>query len=1675
MIPARNMEKTLTQKILTYTAVTLGVVTAGVVGYGLYTTLTATPSPDLVIHVTSSTPTKTLNPIWNVTNVHLLGTYFGDKSAPNLTNGWIKNIFPYFKYARITSAYGGENACTVNRRAGEDLIQMYENGRGYDFSQHNKWMDRLLDSGLLPQIGVKGTPVDMANLGTYDEYRANQSVAAPKDKSQYIDYIDALYKNYANKYSSAGNFEYYFWHEPTNKYNPFPQCKGHLEEVVTLSDGTKFDCMHQRFEDFYQLFKMYYKDSLSKYGKVYAVPTFGNPYFRDMQNIAWLRWFVDRVQSDDEVDGRLLPGMATFLYDLDYRDYLDSSIRSIKDILSASEFKDLPIWINESGIAKGADTLGVSNYGASDIARVFKEVADKLGATEFNTWLSNHYFSGEYWGGEYQYPNRWIKTPMSNVFKMLDMMKGSSILPITIDGSPSDIKAVSDFYFTQQGDRYYLWGFYHKYTTDHNPSNPPSLSVQLDLSKLNIADEATYSIKKYLIDDTHSNFLDELRNDYPFLSRFPGLDEYKQDVTQNVCGDGSSNQKEFKDSLQDLRKTYATYQAVDDLEMVDEVQITGKELKDYVFDMDPWSVVLFEINLEDSNVVCRGASAIPTEVEDGQDITYSVAGAYTDGWIPGIRYEYAPSIQEGDTTTFAVSGQDEYTLTADASQGEYVTFLTNLKKSTADGSDTYHCRWNGEWSNPPGPPSGMTNDNCVNECEITVHIVTPTPTPGIPVPTNTPGPGVPTPTSAIPTDTPAQPTPTTIGAPTNTPAPTPKGGFTPLPTKVIATPTPINFGSGGFGGPADYSSAWVMGRPSTLGTWLYDNPDIKIIVFDAAWSRTEHDWSSVRQELDSVPDGHKAVVRLFVTGYTTEMASGGFYKDYYTPESVLNDHYVEVTGDIPECNARRLDYVAHASEIRDWVASFANEFKDNDKLLGVIYGTGVAGEASPWIQTTYATCNKDKWKQAYLDAGYGESAKENYLSDYLVPVADALADGFSGTNKQVQVHNGSTYMQRYIGKYFESDFEPRKIGIWDSGLDPGPKTCTRSNSDPNFSWFNYKPAFGDDDFINMMRSAWMQRLAPGRSIHGGNEFGGSHSGQFMYVPLVGGWWWNAIIAAADGSSSMAFWNNVYGTKPGYDVIDKDVVNFINKYVGTEPKDNDTVWIVFKGRHPDYDSWCPNFFNYPYGIASDLELSDRWTKTSSFNIDSLSKAFEYSDTTKSQNEDWRHLMARYVGDGGANHDILLDVDDDWKARGPYVISLSYYDDTGTIKVYYTTSSGEKLLDTITKTGTNGFVEKEWDVNDISFDNGIPANYSAYPINPSNGFDIRINDGGDGRDLLHMLSIKGKGFASAPTLNLPEIKEGYFHPGIDIKPQYSTLSSPYIYSTHAGFVTYAGPAPATVAERGWMVQIESDLDKDNVPDVITRYTHMMPGSLRISDVRNRRFSFTPGYFASLITNGMSKLPFGYGPYVARNQLLGVMGDSGSPGHMHIQYEITTNRFVSLYGQGLDTNVPYACIDDPYVEACFNDLAHPGFFFPDNSKKPNRVNAPVYTNAGFVTPPPPLTPIVIPSPTPTPTPVPPPPGGGGGTCAAGCSTCYSLSGGGGCGGGCVTNTSPDYWGDVHIEIKDLNTGHPVQEAGPKNLAPGETMCVGGVGPGNYEWHVTSNNSGCQQGGGQTSHFSC
>lgn len=178
--------------------------------------------------------------------------------------------------------------------------------------------------------------------------------------------------------------------------------------------------------------------------------------------------------------------------------------------------------------------------------------------------------------------------------------------------------------------------------------------------------------------------------------------------------------------------------------------------------------------------------------------------------------------------------------------------------------------------------------------------------------------------------------------------------------------------------------------------------------------------------------------------------------------------------------------------------------------------------------------------------------------------------------------------------------------------------------------------------------------------------------------------------------------------------------------------------------------------------------------------------------------------------------------------------------------------------------------------------------------------------------------------------------YLHPGIDIGPPTSTAQPSNVYTTHAGYVTFAGYDPGH-PDKGYTVQIETDFNRDRTPDAVTRYSHLLPGSLQI-DVIDRGNPFSP--------NG-TRWEFGSGHYVARNTLIGKMGDSGSPGDTHIQYEILTTNPINPNVLPIHGNIGgERCTDNPYSLGCWvTDLESQ--FFSKLRFRPNLVLGPVYVN--------------------------------------------------------------------------------------------------------------------------------
>lgn len=192
--------------------------------------------------------------------------------------------------------------------------------------------------------------------------------------------------------------------------------------------------------------------------------------------------------------------------------------------------------------------------------------------------------------------------------------------------------------------------------------------------------------------------------------------------------------------------------------------------------------------------------------------------------------------------------------------------------------------------------------------------------------------------------------------------------------------------------------------------------------------------------------------------------------------------------------------------------------------------------------------------------------------------------------------------------------------------------------------------------------------------------------------------------------------------------------------------------------------------------------------------------------------------------------------------------------------------------------------------------------------------------------------------------------WLHPGIDIEPAFTQVRPANVYTTHAGWVTFAGYDPSNFPDKGYVVQVESDLNKDQIPDVITRYSHLKQGSIQINaqygidgDPNESTFDLNdePKQFAS--TDSV---------YISRNELIGKMGTSGARGITQVQYEILYETAdTETEGRPLPINGYIGgerCTDNPYFEACFPLENHiNSLFFNELRFEPNLVFGPIFVN--------------------------------------------------------------------------------------------------------------------------------
>ena len=578
-----------------------------------------------------------LKPIWQAVDVHTLETFFS-KHLDKKPYRWLHKIFPYFKYARITSSFGSVNPCIVKKRSGEEYQPIFRRDDKqqiyYKFSQFDHWLDNLLQSGLYPEFIIKGVAPDKYFLGdnlfhinSYNTYTAAQSVAAPPDAGtdrHFIKYVDDIYDHLIQTYGSnrVSYFHWFFWHEPWVTYNPLPGTQTDNPpgcDDITNAGQLQGRCdFNRRFDKYYQLYKMYYDDSLKRFGQVKAVPVFSITTQEERQHYFgndnyWFKAFIERANAD----GLKLPYIAINpYYHIRYINshkvyHLEESLREIKNILKGTRYEHLPIYATEVSVQHD-----ITEYGASGLAYLY-DLFDKNGIVEMNTWLVHNYFSYNYWAGDYQDPTKWIKVPTTNVWAMLQRMENQPELKIELERElglekkvPRDAKINARV--TRENGVVRIWGYYFIGGRD-DPSlrnNPDSISqlhkpvdIRFNLSDLGL-DSSIYTVKSYVIDHKHSNFWPYFKKLHPelHLSYFPQKGEYYND---KVCKGGtccrdcktcspSHNQGEPKFQLSSNDIEYL--QEHDDLQLAETMDVSKNDIKNsMVIKLSPWSVFLVEI------------------------------------------------------------------------------------------------------------------------------------------------------------------------------------------------------------------------------------------------------------------------------------------------------------------------------------------------------------------------------------------------------------------------------------------------------------------------------------------------------------------------------------------------------------------------------------------------------------------------------------------------------------------------------------------------------------------------------------------------------------------------------------------------------------------------------------------------------------------------------------------------------------------------------------------------------------------------------------------------------------------------------------------------------------------------------------------------------------------------
>jgi hypothetical protein len=191
---------------------------------GAATSSSAPPEPRDAIVVDAARTAGRYRPIWDEVNLWKLDSWFGihrPDPAETLGDGWLRDHAPWFRYARVAAALGGNyapeiaDACDHGRSSPEhpDVV-LWECGRDgrpgvaaqnelarfaggrwtFDYAPFRTAVERVLRSGVRPHLNLSSSPSAFTG-GTTDFLHYHWNAAPVTDVAGWVDFVRGAFRS----------------------------------------------------------------------------------------------------------------------------------------------------------------------------------------------------------------------------------------------------------------------------------------------------------------------------------------------------------------------------------------------------------------------------------------------------------------------------------------------------------------------------------------------------------------------------------------------------------------------------------------------------------------------------------------------------------------------------------------------------------------------------------------------------------------------------------------------------------------------------------------------------------------------------------------------------------------------------------------------------------------------------------------------------------------------------------------------------------------------------------------------------------------------------------------------------------------------------------------------------------------------------------------------------------------------------------------------------------------------------------------------------------------------------------------------------------------------------------------------------------------------------------------